>query len=71
LFQWQGPPVFGIAGLHSFYIEPANNGISTSFMQAESFTGPLGFLMSPYLFGRMLIGKFRGFNQDLKVRAES
>ncbi|KAJ5295296.1 hypothetical protein N7508_010117 [Penicillium antarcticum] len=70
-FQWQGPRMFGIAGLHGFYIEPANNGISTSFMQTETFSGPLGFLMSPYLFGRMLIEEFKGFNQDLKVRAET
>jgi hypothetical protein len=64
--------MYGIAGLHSFYIEPAGNGISTSFRHKEEFSGPLGFLMSPYLLGRMLLmGKMRGFNQDLKVRAES
>jgi hypothetical protein len=63
--------MFGMAGLHSFYIEPANNGISTTFTQAETFSGSLGFLMSPYLFGRVLIVKFRGVNQDLKVRAET
>ncbi|THC98885.1 hypothetical protein EYZ11_001663 [Aspergillus tanneri] len=72
LFQWQGPPVFGlIAGLHSFHIEPANNGASTVFKQTEQFTGPISFLMSPSLLGKKILGQFHQYNKDLKARAES
>ncbi|PYI07146.1 hypothetical protein BO78DRAFT_313869 [Aspergillus sclerotiicarbonarius CBS 121057] len=72
LFQWQGPPVFGlIAGLHSFHMEPANNGSSTIFKQTEEFSGPISFLMSPSLLGRKMLGQFGEFNKDLKDRAEA
>ncbi|KAK1146341.1 hypothetical protein N8T08_003128 [Aspergillus melleus] len=72
LFQWQGPPVFGlIAGLHSFHLEPANGGMSTVFKQTELFTGAISFMMSPSLLGKKMLGQYNQFNKDLKARAES
>ncbi|PWY89997.1 hypothetical protein BO70DRAFT_426397 [Aspergillus heteromorphus CBS 117.55] len=72
LYQWQGPPVFGlIAGLHSFHMESANNGASTIFKQTEKFTGPISFLMTPTLLGRKMLGQYNQFNRDLKTRVEA
>jgi hypothetical protein len=72
LLQWQGPPVYGVAGLHSFHIEPANDeGSSTIFKQMEEFTGLISFLMTPSLLGRGLFGHFEQFNSDLKAYAEA
>ncbi|OJJ74476.1 hypothetical protein ASPBRDRAFT_27504 [Aspergillus brasiliensis CBS 101740] len=72
LFQWQGPPVYGlIAGLHSFHMEPSDNGSSTIFKQTEEFSGPISFLMNPSLLGKKMLGQFDQFNKDLKARAEA
>ncbi|KAJ5807044.1 hypothetical protein N7474_010636 [Penicillium riverlandense] len=71
LFQWQGPPVFTIAGLHSFHIEPTNDGSSTIFKQTEEPKGLMSWLLSPYVLGRFLAADFAGFNKDLKDRAEA
>ena len=72
LFQWQGPPVYGlIAGLHGFHMEPSNGGSSTIFKQTESFSGVISFLMTPSLLGKKMLGQFNQFNKDLKARAEA
>ncbi|KAF3407906.1 hypothetical protein DPV78_001116 [Talaromyces pinophilus] len=72
LFQWQGPPVYGlIAGIHSFHIEPANDGSSTIFKQTEKFSGPIAFLMAPSLLGKKMLGQYNQFNRDLKDYAEA
>ncbi|KXG50952.1 Polyketide cyclase/dehydrase [Penicillium griseofulvum] len=70
LFSWQGPPVFTIAGLHKFHIEPANNGASTVFTQTEDLKGLLAFIMSPSLLGKKMRAHFDIFHRDLKARAE-
>jgi len=70
LFSWQGPPVFTIAGLHKFHIEPANDGASTIFTQTEDLKGLLAFIMSPSLLGKKMRVHFDIFHQDLKARAE-
>ncbi|KAJ5624831.1 Polyketide cyclase/dehydrase [Penicillium lagena] len=71
LFQWQGPPIFTVAGLHSFHIEPTNDGSSTIFKQTEDLKGLMAWLMSPYLLGRSMAADFDAFNKDLKARAET
>ncbi|KAI2730753.1 hypothetical protein CBS147332_2605 [Penicillium roqueforti] len=71
LFSWQGPPVFTIAGLHKFHIEPANDGASTVFTQSEDLKGLLAFIMSPSLLGKKMRAHFDIFHRDLKARAES
>ncbi|CAG7920693.1 unnamed protein product [Penicillium olsonii] len=70
LFSWQGPPVFTIAGLHKFHIEPANDGASTIFTQTEDLKGLLAFIMSPSLLGKKMRAHFDVFHRDLKARAE-
>ncbi|KAJ5476252.1 Polyketide cyclase/dehydrase, partial [Penicillium sp. IBT 31633x] len=70
LFSWQGPPVFTIAGLHKFHIEPANGGASTVFTQTEDLKGLLAFIMSPGLLGSKMRAHFDIFHRDLKARAE-
>lgn len=70
LFSWQGPPVFTIAGLHKFHIEPANDGASTVFTQTEDLKGLLAFIMSPSLLGKKMRAHFDIFHRDLKARAE-
>ncbi|KAJ6089942.1 hypothetical protein N7467_005158 [Penicillium canescens] len=70
LFSWQGPPVFTIAGLHKFHMEPANNGASTVFTQTEDLKGLLSFIMSPSLLGKKMAAHFDIFHRDLKARAE-
>jgi hypothetical protein len=72
LLQWQGPPVYGVAGLHGFHIKSANDeGSSTIFKQTEEFTGLISFLMTPSFLGRGLISHFKQFNSDLKAFAEA
>ncbi|KAF4637090.1 hypothetical protein G7Y89_g996 [Cudoniella acicularis] len=70
-FQWQGPPVMGITGLHSFLFEPSKvvKG-GTTFTQKEEFSGAISFLMQPWLLGSKLNAGFQKFNADLKVRVE-
>ncbi|CAI7638812.1 unnamed protein product [Penicillium bialowiezense] len=70
LFSWQGPPVFTIAGLHKFHIEPANDGASTILTQSEDLKGLLSFIMSPSLLGKKMRAHFDIFHRDLKKRAE-
>jgi hypothetical protein len=70
LFSWQGPPVFTIAGLHKFHMEPANDGASTVFTQTEDLKGLLAFIMSPSLLGKKMAAHFDIFHRDLKARAE-
>ncbi|KAJ6007093.1 hypothetical protein N7499_000757 [Penicillium canescens] len=70
LFSWQGPPVFTIAGLHKFHMEPANDGASTVFTQTEDLKGLLSFIMSPSLLGKKMAAHFDIFHRDLKARAE-
>ncbi|KAJ5343679.1 Polyketide cyclase/dehydrase [Penicillium brevicompactum] len=70
VFTWQGPPVFTIAGLHKFHIEPANDGASTIFTQSEDLKGLLSFIMSPSLLGKKMRAHFDIFHRDLKARAE-
>ncbi|OGE51986.1 hypothetical protein PENARI_c011G12407 [Penicillium arizonense] len=70
LFSWQGPPVFTIAGLHKFHMEPANNGASTVFTQTEDLKGILSFIMSSSLLGKKMAAHFDIFHRDLKARAE-
>ncbi|KAJ5762479.1 Polyketide cyclase/dehydrase [Penicillium nucicola] len=70
LFSWQGPPVFTIAGLHKFHLEPANDGASTVFTQTEDLKGFLAFIMSPSLLGKKMAAHFDIFHRDLKARAE-
>ncbi|KAH8705556.1 hypothetical protein BGW36DRAFT_422110 [Talaromyces proteolyticus] len=72
LFQWQGPPVYGlIAGLHSFHFDLADDGSSTVYKQTEKFSGPIAFLMTPSLLGRKMLGQFNQFNSHLKAYAEA
>ncbi|OQD87612.1 hypothetical protein PENANT_c005G10896 [Penicillium antarcticum] len=70
IFSWQGPPVFTIAGLHKFHIEPADDGASTVFTQTEDLKGLLAFIMSPSLLGKKMAAHFDIFHRDLKARAE-
>lgn len=70
-FQWQGPPVKGVAGLHTFMFEPSKiTQGSTTFTQREEFTGALAFLVQPWLLGKSLDAGFKGFNKDLKRKVE-
>ncbi|TVY35466.1 hypothetical protein LSUB1_G005194 [Lachnellula subtilissima] len=72
MFQWQGPPVVGISGLHTFSFEPskvAEGG--TTFVHKEEFSGAMAFLMQSWLVGWSMPGKFDGFNRDLKKRVEN
>jgi len=71
LFSWQGPPVFTIAGLHKFHIEPTEDGAGTIFTQSQTSTGFLSFLFSPSVFGKKLRADYEVFNRDLKARAEA
>ncbi|KAH8663612.1 hypothetical protein BGZ60DRAFT_411727 [Tricladium varicosporioides] len=71
IFQWQGPPVKGVAGLHTFMFEPSKvNEGGTEFTQKEEFTGTLAFLVQPWLLGKNLDLGFRGFNEDLRRKVE-
>ncbi|TVY15999.1 hypothetical protein LARI1_G005719 [Lachnellula arida] len=70
MFQWQGPPVAGISGLHIFSFEPSRVAVGgTTFVQQEQFSGAMAFLMR--VLGWSMPGKFDGFNGDLKKRVES
>lgn len=71
LFSWQGPPVFTIAGLHKFHIEPTEDGAGTIFTQSETSKGFLSFLFSPSVLGKKLRADYEVFNRDLKARAET
>ncbi|KAJ5122674.1 Polyketide cyclase/dehydrase, partial [Penicillium atrosanguineum] len=71
LFSWQGPPVFTIAGLHRFHIEPTKDGAATIFTQSEELKGLLAWMMSPSLLGKKMKAHFAEFNRDLKARAEA
>ncbi|KAJ5813315.1 uncharacterized protein N7503_000065 [Penicillium pulvis] len=71
LFSWQGPPVFTIAGLHQFHIEPAEDGAGTIFTQSETSKGFLSFLFSPSVLGKKMRADYEVFNRDLKARAET
>ncbi|KAJ5657188.1 uncharacterized protein N7484_000837, partial [Penicillium longicatenatum] len=71
LFSWQGPPVFTIAGLHKFHIEPTEDGAGTIFTQSETSKGFLSFLLSPSVLGKKLRADYEVFNRDLKARAEA
>ncbi|KAJ5560671.1 hypothetical protein N7513_003070 [Penicillium frequentans] len=71
LFSWQGPPVFTIAGLHKFHIEPTEDGAGTIFTQSETSRGFLSFLFSPSVLGKKLRADYEVFNRDLKARAET
>lgn len=71
VFSWQGPPVFTIAGLHEFRMEPAKDGSATIFTQSEELDGLLAWLMSPSLLGRKMRTHFDEFNRDLKARVEA
>ncbi|KAJ5226850.1 uncharacterized protein N7469_006856 [Penicillium citrinum] len=71
LFAWQGPPVFTVSGRHEFRMDATKEGTATIFTQSEDLSGPLSFLMSPSLLGRMMKSDFARFNEDLKMKAES
>ncbi|KAJ5608709.1 hypothetical protein N7528_009276 [Penicillium herquei] len=71
LFSWQGPPVFTIAGLHKFHIEPTEDGTGTIFTQSETSKGFMSFLLSPSILGKKLRADYEVFNRDLKARAEA
>ncbi|KAJ5724299.1 hypothetical protein N7488_002334 [Penicillium malachiteum] len=71
LFSWQGPPVFTIAGLHKFRIEPTEDGTGTVFTQSETSKGFMSFLLSPSILGKKLRADYEVFNRDLKARAEA
>ncbi|KAJ5108188.1 hypothetical protein N7456_004863 [Penicillium angulare] len=71
LFSWQGPPVFTIAGLHKFHIQPTEDGTGTIFTQSETSKGFLSFLFSPSVFGKKMQADYEVFNRDLKARAEA
>ncbi|TVY45928.1 hypothetical protein LOCC1_G002820 [Lachnellula occidentalis] len=72
MFQWQGPPVVGISGLHTFSFEPSEVAAGgTTFVHKEEFSGAMSFLMQSWLVGWSMPGKFDGFNRDLKKRVES
>ncbi|PQE34041.1 Polyketide cyclase dehydrase protein [Rutstroemia sp. NJR-2017a WRK4] len=70
-FAWQGPPVMSVSGLHSFLFEPSTvTPGNTTFTQMEEYSGPISFLMQPWLMGRTIKGQFEKFNADLKARCE-
>lgn len=71
MFSWQGPPVFTIAGLHEFRMEPTKDGAATIFTQSEELNGLLAWLMSPSLLGKKMKAHFDEFHRDLKSRAEA
>ncbi|KAJ5638341.1 hypothetical protein N7490_008220 [Penicillium lividum] len=71
LFSWQGPPVFTIAGLHKFHIEPTEDGAGTIFTQSQTSKGFMSFLFSPLIMGKKLRADYEVFNRDLKARAEA
>jgi hypothetical protein len=71
LFSWQGPPVFTIAGLHKFRIEPTKDGAATIFTQSEELKGLMAWLMGPSLLGKKMKAHFDEFHRDLKARAEA
>ncbi|KAJ5894938.1 Polyketide cyclase/dehydrase [Penicillium taxi] len=71
LFSWQGPPVFTIAGLHGFRMEPIKDGKATLFTQSEDLKGLLSFLMSPSFLGKRMRADYAVFNKHLKARAEA
>ncbi|KAJ5677610.1 uncharacterized protein N7477_003243 [Penicillium maclennaniae] len=71
LFSWQGPPVFTIAGLHKFHIEPIKDGTATIFTQSEELKGLMAWMMSPSLLGKKMKTHFDEFHRDLKARAEA
>jgi hypothetical protein len=71
-FQWQGPPVKTVAGLHTFTFKPsATTEGGTTFSQIEQYSGGVSFLMQPWLLARPIKGQFEKFNRDLKARVES
>lgn len=43
----------------------------TTFVEKGEFSGLLAFLMSPSLIAKQIMGQFKGFDADLKERAES
>ncbi|KAJ5734954.1 uncharacterized protein N7483_000079 [Penicillium malachiteum] len=65
------PPVFTIAGLHTFHIEPTEDGTGTIFTQSETSKGLMSFLLSPSILGKKLRADYEVFNRDLKARAEA
>ncbi|PQE12336.1 Polyketide cyclase dehydrase protein [Rutstroemia sp. NJR-2017a BVV2] len=70
-FAWQGPPVMSVSGLHSFLFEPSTvTPGNTTFTQMEEYSGPISFLMQPWLMGRTIKGQFEKFNADLKAKCE-
>lgn len=62
--------MFTVAGLHKFYLEPANDGASTVFTQSEDLKSLLAFIMSPCLLGKKMRAHFDIFHRDLKARTE-
>ncbi|KIN07537.1 hypothetical protein OIDMADRAFT_16196 [Oidiodendron maius Zn] len=71
-FQWRGPPVQGVTGLHSFAFEESKvTPGGTTFKHFESFTGFPAFLLQPWLLGKEIKVGFEGFNRDLKKKAEA
>lgn len=71
-FQWRGPPVQTVWGIHSFIFEESKvTPGRTTFRQTEDLSGALSFLMHPALMGKGIKEKFEGFNADLKKKAES
>lgn len=71
-FQWRGPPVQTVWGIHSFIFEESKvTPGGTTFRQTEDLSGALSFLMHPALMGKGIKEKFEGFNADLKKKAES
>jgi hypothetical protein len=72
IFQWRGPPVQTVWGIHSFIFEESKvTPGGTTFRQTEDLSGALSFLMHPALMGKGIKEKFEGFNADLKKKAES
>ncbi|KAM0805807.1 hypothetical protein BDR22DRAFT_829375 [Usnea florida] len=73
VFSWTGPPFYHLfRGVHTFRFSPSvSTPGSTTFVQEESFTGVLAWVMAERgPIGRKVRGMFEGFNQDLKVEAE-
>ncbi|KAK6076989.1 activator of hsp90 ATPase 1 family protein [Seiridium cupressi] len=71
-FQWLGELYGVFSGHHEFYWTPSTKTPGgTTFLQKETFTGLLAFLMGPgWSPSKSTIANWDGFNADLKKEAE-
>ena len=67
--RWRGGPRGIVDGSHFFLLESRDGGTKTRFRHGEDFSGVLALIVWTFLKAE-LGPSYRGFNEDLKRRAE-